>query len=387
VVSVKTQAADSTFKQSDVALNGCALRVDALTMLFRYSCWMLTLLGLVFLEACKKPEQPATPTYKSAHPAAQPPQSTPEPAVPTAPAEKGVLLKVKWPVGNRYVCRMDLDQRSTNQFAQVPKPSEESLSFGVTYALCVLNDEPGGGVEVEVELLATEMELKVSGEVALHFDSTESPKDAAQERIAAKFQKLRDSRVRLLMGASGKVDQVVGHRDWAAHVAGAKPGALEQMLLQQFNEGFFRQLADFGRGLPEKAVQVGESWPFQTAFPAGSLGTITVDSTITLARQEDHDHRQLDVLDSQGVLFSTPAGNPSAPGSPSIESGTVSGTSWFDPEMGALVESSVVQSMRLKGELSDSSGEHKLPLRYTSDIDQTVTVKLVEIENPQVLSR
>src|SRR5579862_6483679 len=65
-----------------------------------------------FLGACKKSE-PQTPT--AAKPQAENPvEKVPTPApAPAAVAKDANLLEVKWPVGNRYVYRLDLDQQMT----------------------------------------------------------------------------------------------------------------------------------------------------------------------------------------------------------------------------------------------------------------------------------
>ena len=329
---------------------------------------------LVFLSACKKAKQPIQAPVPKEPAVVQSTQATVTPI----PAETGVLLKMKWPAGSRYICRMDLEQHSTNSISQAPKPHPEDLTFGVTYSLSVLSEGPDCGREIEVGILATEMEISVSGKVALHFDSTEAAKDPAQERIAAPFRKIIGSPLRLLIDADGKVDKVIGHKEWVERVSGAQPGRLEQLLVQQFNEGFFRQLADYGRGLPAKPVHLGESWPYKIEIPAGGLGKITLDSTISLKRWEDLPPRHLAVLESRGTLQSAPLEEENSSGM-AIDQGTVTGTSWFDPEQGTLVESAVTQSMHIKGETPASATEHTPPVQFTSDIGQNVTVKLVEI--------
>ena len=75
-----------------------------------------------FLAACKKSEPAAGSNSK-----------------------EGVLLKVKWPVGARYVFRMDLDQHSTNRFPQMPQGMQQDVTMAMTYALSVVKETAAGG--------------------------------------------------------------------------------------------------------------------------------------------------------------------------------------------------------------------------------------------------
>ena len=116
---------------------------------------------LALLGACKKSEQPAAANPKSESPGSTQPATTSSSAKSPAGAEKGVLLKIKWPVGNRYVYRMDMDQHVTNRVPQMPKPMQQDVTMAMTYALSVTKELPQDGREVEMEFLANEMEVKM----------------------------------------------------------------------------------------------------------------------------------------------------------------------------------------------------------------------------------
>ncbi len=64
-------------------------------------------------------------------------------------------------------------------------------------------------------------------------------------------------------------------------------------------------------------------------------------------------------------------------GKMTLENGSVTGVSWFDPALGALIESSQDQAMRLKGEVGGAPGGAQMT--YTMDLGQKITVKLVEL--------
>lgn len=330
----------------------------------------LVLAGM--LGACKKADQSNTqPSATQGHAAST------EPAA--AGSKKGIVLRAKWPVGNRYVYRMDLEQRSVNTIPHMPKPMEQDVTMAMTYALSVMKETADGGRELEVEFLANEMEVKMGGQLVMSFDSKESANKAAQNPMAAPFRKMIGSKLRLLMGADATVDQVVGLDEWLSNVQGEGADPAGQMLAQQFNEGFFRQLADFGRGLPEKPVAVGETWPFKFEFPTGAMGKIALDAKVTLKGWENREQHQCAILDSRGTLKGKPGKEVGPMGKMVVDQGKITGRSWFDPNLGAMVDFVSDQTIRVKGEMPGQGGGDRASAGFTSDIGQKITVKLVEL--------
>jgi hypothetical protein len=317
-------------------------------------CLAVTLIGL--LSGCKKSEQPAG-------------------------SNKGALLKIKWPAGNRYVYRMDLDQHTTTKIPQMPKPIQQHLTMALTYALSVLKETPEGGRELEMEFLATEMEINTVGQNAIKFNSKDTPTNEAPNPMSEPFRNMIGSKVRLEVNAEGRVTNVIGLEDWAKNIASDDPSA--QMMTQQFNEGFFRQIADFGRGLSTKPVEIGNTWQTKLEVPAGGLGKIDVDVKTTLKGFVSHDQPHCAVLDTKGTLKGTP-GTESGPAGNRpkmlLDRGQVTGTSWFDPELGVLIESTADQTMAVKGQLPGQRGA--LPFSssgFTVDLNQKVSLKLTEL--------
>jgi hypothetical protein len=372
----------------------------------RFPSWLIILSSFLLLagaSGCKKPEQPKPPpeppdpprtelastqelSAAAPIPAAEsnaPPVSAA--VLPLAQPPAGLLLRVKWPAGARYVYRMDLDQRSTNTLAHAPRPSEEALDMGLTYAVLVTQPAADLRCELEIEFLAYELEIKQGGKVVMSFDSLRAGPALAQGfAFTEPFSRIIGTKVRLLLQPDGSVREVLGLSDWVKSVARDAVEPAEQMLVQQFNEGFFRQIVEFGRGLPPDPVSAGASWPYHAEVPGGALGQMNLDSTITFRAIEEHDERKLAVLDSTGLIQSARAPAGQEAGAIWIERGSIKGTSWFDPGLGALVESLAEQQMRLSGRTASPAGKQLEGLPFTSDIGQRVTVKLVasETERP-----
>ena len=328
---------------------------------------LVILLGASFL-ACNKSERSS-------------PSSEARNSGDSAPADStaGVLLKAKWPVGNRYVYRMDLDQHSTNQIPQMPKPMQQDVLMAMTYAITVLKETDGDGRELEMEFLANEMEVKMGEQVVMSFDSKETAKDDAQNPFSAPYRKMIGTKLRMQMNAQGRLEKVIGLEEWVDNVSGGAGAPGKGMIQQQFNEGYFRQIADFGMAFPTKPVHVGESWPFKMDLPAGPIGKIALDLKIAFKGWEDREQRKTVILASSGALKSSPTGEAGPMGKMNIEKGKVAATSWFDPALGALVESAGNQSMRIKGEMPGQQGGKGAAGGFTSDVAQKIKIKLVEL--------
>jgi hypothetical protein len=292
----------------------------------------------------------------------------------------GVLLKVKWPLGARYVFRMDLDQHSTSRIPGMPQPVQQDVTQALTYALSAVKEAPGGGRELEIEFLASEMEVKMGTQVMISFDSKESPKNDDQNPLIAPYRKMIGSKLRLEVDGEGKVERVLGVQEWTDNL-NKDAGPAKGMIAQQFNEAYFRQMADFGRGLPTQPVEPRQTWPFSMEVPLGPMGKLKVDSRITFTGWEDRERHRCAVLKTTASLKGTPsreaAPAPGPMGKLSFKDGKSSGTAYFDPEFGAPIESMAEQSLRLTGEAPAPPGA-KGPIEFTSDVAQTVTVKLVD---------
>ena len=115
-----------------------------------------------------------------------------------------------------------------------------------------------------------------------------------------------------------------------------------------FNEGYFKQIMDGSRYLPSKPVQPGDTWPIQMEIPMGPIGIMEIDYTVTFQSWEQHGKRNCARLEFQGTLKSKPDPNPKPAGmTMAISDGNTSGVSWFDPELGMVIDTTANQDMKM----------------------------------------
>jgi len=285
-------------------------------------------------------------------------------------------LKLKWPVGNRYIYRMDIAQNQDIKIAQMPNSMKQEVNMGMNHALTVLKETEGGGHELELEFLAQEMDLKM-GDMVMNFDSKSDSLNDAQNPFAGPMRKLIGSKLKYLMSADNKVEKIEGIGEFIKKLtAGGSPQAA--MVTQMFNEDYFKQLVDYGRGMPSKPVKIGESWAGVQEVGAGPLGKMILDLTHTFSGWEEREKRKCAVLDFTGTVKSRPGNEPGPMGTMTIENGKISGKNWFDPELGAVVESAIEQKMAVKiipsAQLGGPGGQN-----ITSDLTQKINVRLADL--------
>ena len=324
--------------------------------------------GLVgLLGACKKADQ------------VQPDKQAAPSQVTGAGSKTGVLLRPKWPLNNRYVYQLDMDQHSTNKIPQMPTPMQQEVTMRLTYAVSVQKETTDGGRELELEFLANSLEVRMGGRAVMSFDSKQIADGDTRDPMAVPLRKMIGSKVRLLANQEGKVTKVLDLDIWREGLSLEEAGQPGQMLAQQFNQGFFLLLADSGRSLSPKPVTVGETWPFKAEFPAGATGKLAIDAKITLAGWENHAQRQCAILDSRGTLKGTTGDETGPMGKMTIDGGKLTGKAWFDPELGANVEYVADQFIHVKGEIPGQAIDNGAAARFTSEIGQKISVKLVEL--------
>jgi hypothetical protein len=111
----------------------------------------------------------------------------------------------------------------------------------------------------------------------------------------------------------------------------------KEILKDVFSEGTLKDTAGAVEGLPDKAVKVGETWPYKMEEPAGPLGTMVLNLTYTFSGWEQHADHQCAVLDFSGDV-ALKAGAEAPEGMVSLDHGKASGKVWFDPAMGMVIE-------------------------------------------------
>jgi len=260
-------------------------------------------------------------------------------------------------------------------------PIEQDMTMGEQYALTVLGKDPAGGHEVEMEFLSARMGMEMGGKTILDFDSTKRSSAGNTNPVAGVFEKLVGSKIRFFLDASNKVERIEGIDGLVNRLSAGGQAAAAAPLKGMFNDGYFKQMMSSSLFLPSRPVQPGDTWPVQLEFPLGDFGVMALDYAVAFQCWEMHGKRNCARLEFQGNIKSKPGQNPGQNGMAiTIQDGKCAGVSWFDPELGIIVETTMNQDvtmiMSLPINLRGSQGAAGRMQTITNQMSQLLTTKL-----------
>jgi Family of unknown function (DUF6263) len=300
--------------------------------------------------------------------------------IPSGPVE----LKLKWPLGERVLQSLEVRQTSEITLPNMPAPMKQDNTFGQQYALTVLKDDGAGGREIEMEFLSARGAMTNAGKGAVFDTANKSPTDAGNP-LAVSLTKLVGAKLKFFLDASNVVQKVEGVDEIQNRFAAdAKPGPANS-LEGMFTEPYFRQMLGYSRNLPPNPVQPGDTWPVKLDVSLGKLGAMDMENTFNFTNWEKHGKRTCARLEFTGTIKNKPMDN-SNPGGTTIavQDGNSTGVTWFDPEIGAIIDTSTSQDMRMTVTVpmpaAARQGPAAKPLTITTVMHQVISTKLDSVK-------
>ena len=292
-----------------------------------------------------------------------------------------VELKLKWPAGERVVQDFDLKQTTEINVPGQPAPTRQNVAMGQKYALTVLNQDATGGHELQMEFLSARMSVEMGGNTVLNYDSAKPASADKQNTVAEMFNQIVGSKIRFFLDASNNVERLEGMDDLVDRLSTSKQDPATASLKSMFNAGYFKQMMSANRFLPSKPVQPGDAWPVHMELPMTGLGTIMLDYNITFKSWEMHGKRNCARLEFYGTIKLKPEATPASNGlNLSIPEGNSTGVSWFDPELGIVIDSAMNQNMALIMTLPSNpqarAGAGSRGMILTNQLSQSINIKL-----------
>ena len=306
------------------------------------------------------------------------------PSDPAIKSDEPVSLQPKWISGNRYVQHMDMEQNMELSMPQMPKPMKQETTMGQDYSVTVASERPGGGRDLELEILSVQMDVSRGGSPVMAFDSKGESLDDSKNPIASIFRALIGTRLKFALNASNRVEKIEGVKELNDRVAASAPAQTRGMLQGMLNEDYFRQMIDYSKYLPSQPVKPGDTWTTHPEIPTGPFGTLVMDLDYTFKGWEKHEKRDCALLE-----FSGPLKTKGEPGAGmmgmkmSLDGGNTTGKSWFDPQLGVMIEVAMDMKMNLRIGLpaqgAAANNPAAQPQTMTAPLNQKITVKLVEV--------
>ena len=299
---------------------------------------------------------------------------------PTGPLE----LKLKWPAGEHVVQSFDMKLNMELSVPNQPAPIQRDITLGQEYGLTVLNYTAGGGHAVELEFLNLRMKIDEGGKPVLDYNTAEKSSNLAGNPTATAVQKMFQNvigaKIQYYLDASNRVERLEGADALMSRIAASGPANVIGSFKTMFNDGSLKQMINAGF-LPPKPVQPGDTWPVQTDIVMGDLGTMVMDYTYTLAGWEKHGQRTCARLEFQGTV-KTKRDAASAPTglATSVRDGNSSGVSWFDPELGMVIDTTLNQDMNVTMNVPITMRGKRSTQTITALMKQAITIKLESVK-------
>ena len=296
-----------------------------------------------------------------------------------------VEFKLKWPLGERIEQDMDMKVTTEINIPNQPAPMHQETTMGQAYGLTVLQANQDGTHEIEMDFLSARMGSKMGDKTLLEYDSAKKAEAGKPNPVAEMFGKIVGSKIRYFLNASNAVERIEGIDEMVARLSsGAQNNGIAE-LKSMFNEGYFKQMMSANLLLPPRPVQPGDTWPVKLEIPLGVMGTMTMNYDFTFQSWEMHGTRNCARLDFQGTIQTKP--DPEAkPGAVAIDiqDGTCSGTSWFDPDLGITIDTTMNQTMNMVMHVPQNPrakpGTAVKMQSITNQMNQAMTIKLVSVK-------
>ena len=300
---------------------------------------------------------------------------------PTGP----VKLKFKWPQGERIVQVLDMKQSSEMSIPGQPAPMKRETTMGQEFGLTVLQANPDCGHEVEMDFLSARMKTMQAGRTMLDYDSTRKSITDKPNPLDGIFGKIVGSKIRYYLDATNGIERIEGIDEMMSRLqAGATPADLAP-LKSTFSESYFKQLMDANRYMPPKAVQPGDTWPVQIVSPVGTMSTFVSDYDFTLKSWEMHGKRNCARLEFNGTVKSLPNTSVNPTGiTITILDGSSSGVTWFDPEIGKIIDTTMNQDITMVIRVPMNPGGNRggagQMQNLTNQMTQVLNIKLSSVK-------
>jgi len=291
--------------------------------------------GCVLLSGCSKSKNPVTPSGNNADSGGA-----------SATAAESAEMRIKWTVGKKYVMRMEFNQGTETTLPNQPQPMKSEVNVAQDFDISALKELDNGGRQLELEFVDETMDVSQGGNKVLSFDSAQSPAQDTNNPIAPMLRLMVGTRLQYFTDADGKVQKVEGVDALMNRVAPTEKPRQQAMFKQMFSEDTLKKYASFGDEMPNRIINVGESWSSKKDVTS-AIGVLTVDMKYTFKNWEQHGDRKCAHIEAVGDISTKSISNASG-AVVEIEKGKISGDIWFDPELGMIVEVNNNQNMTMK---------------------------------------
>jgi hypothetical protein len=303
----------------------------------------------MFVTTTPAPTAPtaSAPSASAQIPTVNPPQAD-QPTV-IIPNDQSLVSRRKPVIGKRQITRVD--QTNKNQIeipGQPPMETREVISQRMSTS--VLNVHTDGSFEIEIAFLSMSLEEESQkGKITVSSDAG-APQDQEAKLMWNMVKAMSGSKIKVFITKDLDVRKVEGIETIIEKLRASYPPQALQAIQANLNEDIFKDMMKpFVQVLPAHPVRVGDDWSVTSTIDIPMFGKMNKDRKYHFAKWEEHMGQQCIVVKMSGSISSKGEANPQIPMGPkiSITEGSITGTMWYAPALGTVVDSVLIQSINL----------------------------------------
>lgn len=290
-----------------------------------------------------------------------------------ASAESGssAMMKINWPLGQKYLMRMEVDQIVETHVPNQPQPVKQQVNLTQRFNLSALKALDNDGRQLELEFKDQKINVKQGELTVMSFDSRDNASTEGNP-VAPLLTKMIGARIQYQTDAGGKVEKVEGVEELMTRIGFNRKSQQHAAFKDFVSEETLKRYGSLGEMMPNRVVKVGEDWSIKEQVPS-TIGTLDIQMNYTFKKWEQRDDRRCALIKADGVI--TPAPGPGGGSPVKVQKGTISGDIWFDPELGMVVGQNLDQNMTL----DINAGGQKM----TSDLKQQIRMAMEDVVPPR----
>ena len=293
-----------------------------------------------------------------------------------------VTFLAQWGVSNRYVFHSEVTTSTQIPRQGVSKMAPQESTLGLDYVISVGNTRSNGARALELEITSVQFEASMSGTTLISYDSMNKVIGTDGNPMAERLEQIIGAKITFQVSASNRISNVKGITEITDKLYSGGNARAQSFVRRLFTPQYLRHLIDL-TFVPSDPVRVNDKWPGQmTLNPGPLIGSLTADVTYTFRGWQSHDQRKCALVEFSGTVKPRPVPGNSKNISSTFENGTITGKSWFDPELGMVVESASDQTASSKGTIRwrRAVNTNAPPQSYTSTLHQHTSIKLLDVE-------
>jgi hypothetical protein len=260
----------------------------------------------------------------------------------SAPAGGAADMRIKWMVGKKYSMRLEFHQSTETPLPGQPQPMKSDVNFTLNFDVSALKTLDNGGRQLELQFVNDTLDVVQGGVNLMSFDSAqtaEAPQNPARAVI--------DTRLQYFTDAEGKVEKIEGMDGLMQRIAAIGKSQEQAVFKEIFSEDAVKKYVSFDDSMPNRKIPIGQSWEKKKDISGWDFGKVAADVKYTFKNWVQHVDHKCALIEVTGD-FSTKSPSAASGALIAIKNGKLSGNSWFDPELGMIVDASNVQTMTVE---------------------------------------